>query len=358
MKSIFDPITIGNLPVKNRIVRSATFEMGGAENGKITPLLKEFYEKLAQGDIGVLITGMMGVGPNACLNSHMVKVYDDSFVNRVKDAIQTTQSYGTKVIVQIAHAGIKAMDIDKGEHPLGPSEMTSPPAKPALAMTKQDIQNLVSSFADSAFKCKEAGADGVQIHGAHGYLLSQFLSPYYNKRMDEYGGSIENRARVYFEIYDAIRTKAGVDFPIWIKINTTDLIDDGLTEQESVWVCKELEKRGIDAIELSAGIGLNSQTSPAQRMTPNTPEGFFAEAAIRLADQIETPIISTGGYRTQESIENYLNKGNIAAIGLSRPLISEPNLVKRWKDGNNAKARCISCSKCFRGEKYGCPVFA
>lgn len=357
MKTLFDSVTLGNMKLKNRIVRSATMETGLSESGEIPPQLKEIYEKLAQGETGLIITGMMGTGPNACLSEDMIKIYEDSFVKRFSDIVPAVHKHGTKIIVQIAHCGIKAAVTDREPFPAGPSEAEYVQGKPAKAMTKQEIKRTVQDFATAALKCKQAEADGVQLHGAHGYLLSQFLSPHYNKRQDEYGGSIENRARIVFEVYDAVRAATGPDYPVFIKINTNDMTEDGLNEEESIWVCKELEKRGLNAVELSGGLGLGAKTSPAQRVRETSQEGYFATAALRLAGQLSIPVITVGGYRTPEVMERILNEGRTEAVSLCRPLICDPALPLKWKNGDKSKGRCISCNKCFKVDKFGCAVF-
>jgi 2,4-dienoyl-CoA reductase-like NADH-dependent reductase (Old Yellow Enzyme family) len=222
-------------------------------------------------------------------------------------------------------------------------------------MTEDEIRAVTQDFVNAALLCKEAGVDGVQLHAAHGYLLSQFLSPCYNTRTDAYGGSIENRARLLFEVYDAVRAAVGDDYPIFIKINASDLEDGGLTEAESTWVCQQLDARGIDAVELSSGVGLSRNSRPSPKIPDEEAEGCFAAPAQALAEVIGAPVISVGGYRTPAIIERFLNEGNIAAIALCRPLIREPALAARWQAGDTRKADCISCSKCFIPRVHSCP---
>jgi len=250
--------------------------------------------------------------------------------------------------VQLVHSGAKATPPDGNGQPLGPSEITLIPDKPARAMTKAEIADLAVSFAKAAARCREAGADGVQIHGAHGYLISQFLSPYCNKRDDEYGGEIANRGRVALELLDAMRLETGGDYPIWIKINSKDLVEESITMQECVWLCKEMERRGLQAIELSAGLGFGRTTSPSKLIASESEEGSFAPEALVMAEQASIPVISVGGFRTPDVMDEWLNKGRLEAIALCRPLICEPDLVKRWREGDRTKARCESCNKCYR----------
>jgi 2,4-dienoyl-CoA reductase-like NADH-dependent reductase (Old Yellow Enzyme family) len=345
MKKLFEEVTLGNLTVKNRLVRSATFE-GGAENGVVMPYLRDIQEGLARGGVGLIITGMMGTGLNSSAKSSMVRVDREDFVPKYAEIAKAIHQYDCKVVIQLSHCGVAAKAAE-GNSPLGPSDIEGR----ARGMTKDEIKAVITDFGKAAKRCKEAGADGVQIHGAHGYLISQFLSPHFNKRSDEYGGSLENRARLLFEVYDEIRALVGDAYPVWIKINQSDLVERGFTTEECLWVCKELEKRGIDAIEVSSGIGGDIKPSSARI---NADEGYNAETALKVADEIHTPVISVGGYRTPEGIEKFLNKGKLAAVSLCRPLIREPGLPQRWQSGDHSKALCISCSQCFLPPRLKC----
>ncbi|MFP3153844.1 NADH:flavin oxidoreductase [Lachnospiraceae bacterium ZAX-1] len=354
MKTMFDSVELGQIKTNSRIVRSATYEMGGGKDGVITPLLKKIYFELTQGGVEVIITGMMGVGNNSRMEKNMIRINDDTFVANFREVADTVHSLDGKLIVQLGHCGIKSTFIDKGKHPYGPSDIEAVPGLPAKAMTKDEIKNLVLEYGIAALKCKEAGADGVQLHSAHGYLISQFLSPYFNKREDEYGDEIENRARLLFEAYNEIRVNVGDKYPVWVKINYTDMVENGLSADDSIWVCKELEKRGLDVIELSSGIAIDKHSRPSKFLKTQEDEGSYVEGALRLSAKLEIPVISTGGFRTPAIIENYLNQGNITAIALCRPFICEPGLLKRWRNGDLENPHCISCNKCYLSKQHGC----
>jgi 2,4-dienoyl-CoA reductase-like NADH-dependent reductase (Old Yellow Enzyme family) len=354
MKKIFETAHLGALEISNRLVRSATFEIGCVEKGEITDALKKVNDELAQGGVGLIITGGFSVAPNADEIDSVVRIYGDNFPKKFAEIADSVHDAGSKIVVQLRHTGVKAKIFEPGGHASGPSDIRFEDGSSAKAMTKGEIASVVAAFGASAVRCKEAGADGVQIHGAHGYLLSQFLSPYYNKRTDEYGGEIKNRARFLFEVYDEVRAKTGSDYPALIKINYSDLVEPGISADDARWVCKELSRLGIDAIEVSAGVGLNSKSSPAQRGFSG--EGFFAEYATDIASHASSPVIAMGGFRSPEKIEEMLNSGNIEAVSLCRPFIREPALANRWKNGDLSKAACISCSKCFIVKKHGCFV--
>lgn len=355
MKEIFEGTTIGGISSKNRIVRSATQEGLAIENGQIGDELLAVYKTLAEGGTGIIITGMVGVDENARVFPLMVKAYDDRFVQGMREIVQNAHENDSRIVVQIAHNGAKAIP-DNGNSPLGPSDMTLG-EKTAKAISKDEIKKLAGSFALTALRCKEAGADGVQIHGAHGYLLSQFLSPFFNHRSDEYGGGIANRCRALFEVYDAVRKAVGKDYPVWIKINSADFVDGGFSVEESLWVCRELDKRGIHGIEVSGGIGVSPESAPT-RISADQDGGTFSKYALEVAEQVRASVISVGGYRSPGEIEGFLNKGKVDAVSMCRPLICEPDLPNIWNQGDRRKTNCISCNKCFDYTSgFGCKVF-
>lgn len=357
MKTLFEPLTIGRLQLKNRLIRSATFEQGSADGqGQIiVENLTKLYENLAKGGVGLIITCMMAVDKNSRILPNMIKIYDPAFIPAFQKVATEIHARDCKVMVQLSHCGVKAGYVDDGGQPLGPSDSETLPGKPARAMTTAEIAEVVANFAKAAGICKEAGADGVQIHGAHGYFVSQFLSPHFNKRQDAYGGDIQGRGRIALEICQAIRREVGPEYPVWIKINSKDLVEESITLEECIWVCGELAKTGLDAVELSGGLGGSAETVPSRRVKDESDEGSYAPEALELAGRIALPVISVGGYRTPGIIDEWLNKGEVQAIALSRPLICEPDLPNRWQRGDLEKSRCISCNQClkFKGE-FGC----
>jgi 2,4-dienoyl-CoA reductase-like NADH-dependent reductase (Old Yellow Enzyme family) len=188
----------------------------------------------------------------------------------------------------------------------------------------------------------------VQLHGAHGYFLSQWLSPYHNRREDEYGGIIENRARISLETYDEVRRRCGNDFLVMIKLNSQDFVPDGATFDDCRFVCRELARRGIDAIEISGGV-LASDADlrwARPRLSAHNDEAYFATSAAQIAEEIEVPVILVGGLKSIEVLERLLAETRIGYFSLSRPLMTEPNLVQRWQQGDRSKAKCISCNQC------------
>jgi 2,4-dienoyl-CoA reductase-like NADH-dependent reductase (Old Yellow Enzyme family) len=217
-------------------------------------------------------------------------------------------------------------------------------------MTHHDIEAVVHAFAAAAARSQATSFDAVQIHGAHGYLVSQFLSPYFNKRRDEYGGSIENRARLAVEVIKAVRKAVGPGFPVFIKLNSEDFLPEGLMVEEMVQTAIMLEKNGVDGIEMSGGTVMSKKIVPFRpgKTTPDGPEAYYEDAARLYKEKVRVPLILVGGIRTFETAERLVAEGLTDYIALSRPLIREPELVTRWKSGDRRPATCISDNGCFK----------
>jgi 2,4-dienoyl-CoA reductase-like NADH-dependent reductase (Old Yellow Enzyme family) len=218
-------------------------------------------------------------------------------------------------------------------------------------MTKAEIIGTIDDFARAALRAKRCGFDGVQLHAAHGYLLSQFLSRFYNKRTDEYGGGLENRMRVVLDTLGAVKAAVGEDFPVLIKINSDDFLKDGFNRREMVQVAAMLKKEGIHAIEISGGTHLSPDEYSFSRKTGIVPEDkelYFDEAASLYKERIKAPLMLVGGIRSYNVAERVVNEGLADYVSLCRPLIREPHLVRRWRSGDTRKAACISCNECFK----------
>lgn len=356
MKTLFDKTKILNMEMKNRFIRGALWEALADEKGHMTPELFNIYEELAKGGVGTIITGYAFVTEDEQPNPGMMGIYDDSFIPEYKKFTDKIHSLGANIIMQIVYGGFMT-NFNVGERTIwGPSTMKNEATGTwAKEITKEEIKYLVKAFAEAARRVKESGFDGVEIHGGHGYLLSQFLSPYYNKREDEYGGSIENRGRIIFEIYEAMREAVGKDFPILIKLNSADYVKEGgLTEEDSLYVAKKLADLGIDAIEVTGGnesiqevIDNNLGAARTKVVVSKERESYFKVYAAKLAENIDIPVILIGGNRHLEIMEELLNNTKIAYFTLSRPLTAEPDLIRKWDEDNLKKPKCVSCNGCY-----------
>jgi 2,4-dienoyl-CoA reductase-like NADH-dependent reductase (Old Yellow Enzyme family) len=225
-------------------------------------------------------------------------------------------------------------------------------------MTTSDIDRTVAAFAAAGRRAKEAGYDGVQIHGAHGFLLSEFLSPAYNRRQDAYGGTIENRARFLLEVYRAIRRAVGGNFPVLLKINGADFIENGLNVQDAVEATCLLEAEGLDAVEVSGGMLTERRLSPVRPWIDSVEkEAYFREQAKAFRQRVRIPLILLGGIRSFEVAEGLVKEGTADFISLARPFIREPGLINRWKSGDLRKADCLSDNRCILAGREGKGIY-
>lgn len=353
--NLFEHTAIKNMRLKNRFFKAATWEALATDDGHMTDDLYKIYEDLAKGGVSTIITGYAYVTKEEQPNPKMMGIYDDSFILEYKKLTDLVHQYDSNIIMQIVYGGSMSGLNPPSERIMGPSAIKNQRTQiTPVEMTKDEINHLITSFGKAANRVKQAGFDGVELHGAHGYLLSQFLSPHFNQRTDEYGGSLDNRARILFEIVREVRKVVGDVFPVMIKLNSQDFMEDGLTSEESIKVSKMLESAGIDAIEVSGGNEsslnvLNGNLGPARTgvALSKENESYFSEHASLLAKEVGIPVILTGGNRDLDRIENLLNTTSISYFALGRPLISEPHLIEKWESGNREKARCVSCNQCY-----------
>jgi len=349
MKSLFDHTQFAGLKMKNRFIRSATYDGFADERGHMTEALFQIYDNLAEGGVGTIITGLTSVTDLEQLSPGQMGIYDDTFIDDYKKLTEVIHDNDVNIILQLACLGSQTSPNDNGKVIWGPSAVEDVGYKiTPREMTTEEISYLQTAFAEGALRAKKAGFDGVQMHVAHGYLLSKFLTPYYNRRTDGYGGDIDNRARMIIETYQAIRSKVGPEYPILIKINSEDFMDQGMTFAECKQVCKELVQLGINAIEISGG-SLSSRPGEGVVRNIKKPEQeeYFKPYAADLAQEINVPVIAVGGNRNIASLAELVNQTAIEYIALSRPLICESDLINRWQQGDDKQAKCISCNKCF-----------
>lgn len=359
MKTLFDSVDMGALTLKNRIVRSATWERKADETGHLTKALSMVYEELSQGGIGMIITGYAFVHPEEQPNPGMMGICDDSFIEEYQGLTRKVHNSGGRIVMQIAYGGTRTEFQPENRVIWGPSAVPEySTGVVAEEMTAGDIHSLVKVFGDAAARVKKCGFDGVQLHGAHGYLLGQFLSPLHNQRKDRYGGTRENRARIILEIYEEVRGRVGISFPVMIKINSEDLVPGGATLEDCRFVCRALSGVGIDAIEISGGIGAaGTHYAPHRVVRSEKDEAYFSEAAAAVAAEVDAPVILVGGLRTPAVMQRLLETTEISCFALSRPFLAEPHLVKRWESGDLTKAKCLSCNRCRTDDGNYCTVF-
>jgi 2,4-dienoyl-CoA reductase-like NADH-dependent reductase (Old Yellow Enzyme family) len=357
MKDLFEKTRIGSLSLSNRFVYSATWDGRADDKGFCTQKNIDALVERAHGGVGLLITGLTSVKQEGRAAPWQLAVWSDEYIvglSKMTGAVHDAQG---KVVMQLAHGGCYAPPALTGHEAFGPSANDTDKFPICRGMTPADINQVVEAFGKAAGRAKRAGFDGVQLHAAHGYLLSQFLSPFFNIRTDNYGGSIENRARILLEAFQAVRNEVGEQFPVFVKINSEDFVEGGLTADEMLQVCAMLEKAGVDAIEMSGGTVYVSGAFSCCRVGQDQ-DVYYIEAAGRYKERIGVPLLLVGGIRSPEQTEAIFRARLADYVSICRPLIREPDLIKRWKSGDTKPAACISCSGCFapglKGEGVHC----
>jgi len=349
MPSLFEPTVINGMALGNRFVRAATAEGLATADGASTPLLEAMLAELAGGGVGLVIAGYAYVSPEGKDEAGQLGVCFEEQVPGLAGLASAVHAAGGAVALQLAHAGCFGVPEVSGRDPVGPSALETPGGAGGRAMEHEELSAVTRAFAAAARRAKEAAFDSVQIHAAHGYLLSQFLSPYFNRRTDAYGGDTAHRARLLLEVVAAVRGEVGDDYPVLVKMNAADFLPGGLSVDDMLRVAGMLEAEGIDAVELSGGTGLEQGVSFSRvgRPAPGEPEAYYEAAAERFKSETGLPLMLCGGIRTFETAERLVGERTTDYISLSRPLIREPHLIARWRAGDTAPARCISDNGCF-----------
>jgi 2,4-dienoyl-CoA reductase-like NADH-dependent reductase (Old Yellow Enzyme family) len=283
-------------------------------------------------------------------------IHTDDFAVEMRSLAQAVHNEGGKICMQLVHAGGQTTSKTAGRRPLAPSavKVEQFPEEPE-AMRQQDIDAIVAAFGEGARRAKEYGFDAVQLHAAHGYLINQFLSPLTNRRTDGYGGPLEILCRLLLEVYRSVRSAVGPGFPVFIKLNGSDNLEGGLDIYDAVHAARLLDKEGIDAIEVSGGTSASGDKTPVRtKIDEPAREAYNLALAVAIRKVVRCPIMSVGGFRSPDVINETVIEKGIDYISMSRTFIREPRLIKRWKEGDRSLARCISCNGCFKpGLKEG-----
>ncbi|MEW5872778.1 MAG: NADH:flavin oxidoreductase [Chloroflexota bacterium] len=354
---IFSPGKIGRLTLSNRLVRSATWDPSILKDRQMKPEVLELYRRLALGGAGMLITGDFSTLPENIFEVSAAEHGPVSYENvRIENFAQLAQTVhhanpDCKIIAQIS--------IDYQGSWVAPSEISSPyTTQRPRPLSLEEIQTIVGYCAEAIVHLEQEGFDGVQLHAAHGGLLGSFLSPYSNRRTDAYGGAVENRTRLIREIVSAARDRSP-DFPILIKMNCTDYIEGGVDAQDFPGLARAVQDAGVDAIEISGGrwdclvrseqeLGFRPVPAAESHTRIKSPEkqSYFLKYAELLA--LDIPVILCGGNRDVERLEQIVVQGKVDFVSMCRPLISEPDLPRRWLEGRGGSGvDCISCNSCI-----------
>jgi 2,4-dienoyl-CoA reductase-like NADH-dependent reductase (Old Yellow Enzyme family) len=348
---LFSPARIGTLELESRLVRSATAERLATEAmGRTTPALADLYRTLARGGVGLIITGHAYIMPEGKAHPEMLSAHCDQMIPGLKTLTAAVHAEGGRVALQINHGG-RQCDRDCTPQSLAPSAVPTASQGTPREMTTDEIVSAVDAFAQAARRARVAGMDAVQLHGAHGYLIGQFLSPHTNRRTDGWGGDFERRLRFLAAVCEAVRGQVGSDYPLFIKLGMMDNLDrvpDGLTPDDGARIVARLAGFGLDAVEISGGYG-GGQGDFNQRLAvgASAPEAYFRPLARRAKAATHLPVILVGGLRSRTVMDDVLASGDADLISLCRPLIREPDLPNRLRTGQATASACISGGRCW-----------
>jgi len=387
MSALFTPKTLGKTEIKNSFVHSATYECMADSRGEVTDKLIKRYSRLAKGGVGLIIPGYCFVSPNGRAMNFQTGIHNDNMIAGLKKLVDVVHTDGSKIAFQLVHSGRQTAKDTIGQTQIAPSKGsldTTYMARPK-EMSEDEIQEVITSFGSAASRAKKTGADGVQLHAAHGYLVNQFLSPFFNRRADSWGGSDENRFKFIKKVIIEIKKNISDNMMLLVKLNTQDFtpkagITLNLAEKYSVW----LAELPIDGLEVSCGTLSYSMFNmirgdvPTREIITNFPwwrkklakimltkmegkfdldEGYNLDAAKLIKPAIgDIQLMVVGGMRKISHMEEVVENGYANFISMSRPFIREPNLVNKFKDGKIDEVSCVSCNKCFAGVANHMPV--
>jgi len=343
---LFTTHSLKGLLIKNRLMRSAMVLSMATREGKVTEDLINIYRKVAEGGVGLCCTGAIAVNPEGRITWHQMGAWSDEHISGLKGLVNTVHAYGKGCVLwgQLCCEGAHDWGYSYGQRDAGLG---------VDVLSEDYILTIVESFADAALRLKEAGFDGVHIHGGHGYLVSQFISPAVNHRTDKWGGNPENRMRFPLEIYKSIRKKVGDGIPVGIKMNTADYLPGGNWADSTSKIAKKFAEAGFDLIEMSGGMRYMIELREALRKNAGEREYYFREAIPPFREAVKntkTALAVVGGIRTPSVMEELLGEG-ADFISMARPWLTEPDLAKRIQAGDLRPAKCVStyqlCNLCL-----------
>jgi len=357
---LFTSQYIGKMKIKNRFVRSACFERGANEDGTIKDEMIPLYERLAKGGAGLVVTGYSYIHPTGRCSFHQTGIHDDRTIPGLKKlagAFHRADHYA-KIAIQIVHGGRQV-------RPYAAEELVAPSAVPINGMTPRElkageIEELIGAFIQAAIRAKKAGFDAVQLHAAHGFLISEFNSSFTNRRTDKWGGTLENRGRFFIEIIKGIRSELGPDYPIIAKMNGSDFLQEtSLFIEDAVEIARAAEKAGLDAIEISGGMSDTPADKGAIRpgIDRRSKEAYFLPQVKIIKKELKIPVIIVGGIRSAQVARKIIRRRQADFIALGRPFIREPDLPNKFRKGT-VRASCVSCNGCLinTGELLACTL--
>lgn len=341
MSALFEQNTLAGITLRNRFVRSATFEVMGADDCLIKSELINKLRELAKSEAGLIIAGNTYFSKEGKAASAKIAIDHDSCIDGLSKLAATVHVNGGKIILQLDHAGSMVSLECTGYEAIGPSAIYNKEGKPLCReMSVEQIENLAENIADGAGRVKRAGFDGVQINAADGYLFSQFLSPHFNKRQDEFGGSIENRARIIMRSLKKIKYVTGSYYPVLVKINSGDFID--CSPDEIATAAQLLEAGGADAIEISGCTHFKPKGCDSANQPVPDYEAYCFNAARKIKQTIKVPVILDSGIKSPDDAEKIIDSETADYIATSKSFIRESQPIQRWQSGDNSYAASLA----------------
>lgn len=378
MSILFTPFKLGTIIIRNRFVSSACEDNLATEDGLVTETVIRKHQRLAKGEIGLIISSHLSVHPWGRTRKGQLGIYSDDMIPGLRRVVETVHNESGRIVWQIGHAGLGTKPEVIGRPPMGPSVEDHP-------MDEGAIREIIEAFGKAAKRAAETGADGIQLHAAHGYLINEFLSPYFNQRDDAWGGSEENRFRLIQEIVLAVKKILPREMLLLVKLNARDYTpEEGMTPSLAARYAGWLAELGIDGLEVSCGTSFHSPWKmcrgeiPVSEILKNMPESRRAKAKDHLERMKEsvrfeegynleatkmmrpvmgrTPLFAVGGWRKVAAMEEALIKGDTSLIAICRPFIREPSLVRKIREGKAEAASCTSCNRCLIAVGNNLPV--
>ena len=337
--NVFNPLAIGPMTVKNRLLMSAmSINFGVDPNGFVTDQLTAYFEARARGGVGAMLVGGGAVHPSGIELPDLPKLWEDACIPALARMVAAMRPYDVRFGVQLMHGGRQSYHDRK----VAPSPIPAPAVVQGVPreLRVEEIGELVASFGDAARRCREAGFDFIEVHAAHGYLINQFMAPNANRRNDRYGGGFGNRIRFLLELLADIKTKAGADFPVGIRINGEDYIAGGWTLDDALRLAPVLEDQGAAYLHVSAGVyGSSELTIPSLY----APQGCFVHLAEAVKKTVAIPVVTVGRIKTLDMAEDVIASGRADMVALGRSLLADPEMPAKGRDGRGAVRPCIGC---------------
>jgi 2,4-dienoyl-CoA reductase-like NADH-dependent reductase (Old Yellow Enzyme family) len=364
--AFMNPGRIGRLVVKNRLIRAATSETMATDNGEATDELVRLYSDLARGGAGLIISGHIYVEARGQYEPRQLGLDDDGRIAPLRRVTEAVHRYGGCIFAELSHAGSQSLMPDIV--PLAPSIVPNAIfARPPIEMSDADMEKVIADFAAASKRAQQADFDGIHLHSGNGYLLSQFNSPFANRRHDRWGGDPQKRARFILEVYRAVRHATGADFPITARLGLADVVPGGLVLSDGLAIARQLAAEGLDGLEVTYGV----MTSYRENIRPYTgvgrlraiadgmlhrsfsrpvAEAYYRPFARAAKAAIDIPVILVGGVRSTQVMDDVVRSGDADFLALARPFVREPDLVNKIAQGRRGTVACVSCNICFLHE--------